>query len=196
MVGCTGDVQIIISNSDLENLVVSVLDVCDSFIDVRTLRSLVMSRLPIMDIYLVPLCDEDCDGGKVFEPMDRNQTPEQLLLQRESETEHAGFVERFLKGLLARVKGKGKQYDRMLSVLWHYYLSTPHRTQIEVAAMLGVSDSLVSGYRRRIEEELHLLSLPGLEEARGFEASLRRRLMHMKIYESPATQEVNTPWAA
>src|SRR5829696_1336138 len=43
MVGCTGDAQIIIGNSDLEDLIVSVLEACDSPVDVRTLRSLVMS---------------------------------------------------------------------------------------------------------------------------------------------------------
>src|SRR5438477_6077625 len=52
MVGCTGDAQIIISNSDLEDLIVSVMEACDSPVDVRTLRGLVMSRLPVMDIYL------------------------------------------------------------------------------------------------------------------------------------------------
>src|SRR5919112_897158 len=36
MVGCTGDAQIIISNSDLEDLIVSVLEACDSPVDVRT----------------------------------------------------------------------------------------------------------------------------------------------------------------
>ena len=45
MVGCTGDSQVVISNSDLEDLIVSVLDAIDSPVDVRTLRSLVMSRL-------------------------------------------------------------------------------------------------------------------------------------------------------
>src|SRR5215210_3012153 len=35
MVGCTGDAQIIISNSDLEDLIVSVLEACDSPVDVR-----------------------------------------------------------------------------------------------------------------------------------------------------------------
>src|SRR5262249_9498025 len=52
MVGCTGDAQIVISNSDLEDLIVSVLEAIDAPADVRTLRSLVMSRLPVMDIYL------------------------------------------------------------------------------------------------------------------------------------------------
>src|ERR1043166_6785923 len=62
MVGCTGDSQIVISNADLEDLIVSVLDAVDSPVDVRTLRSLVMSRLPVMDIYLVPLDGDDSDN--------------------------------------------------------------------------------------------------------------------------------------
>ena len=62
MVGCTGDSQVVISNPDLEDLIVSVLEAVDSPVDVRTLRSLVMSRLPVMDIYLVPLDGDDSDN--------------------------------------------------------------------------------------------------------------------------------------
>src|SRR5437763_2984954 len=53
MVGCTGDSQIVIGNADLEDLIISVLEATDSPVDVRMLRSLVMSRLPVMDVYLV-----------------------------------------------------------------------------------------------------------------------------------------------
>ena len=77
MVGCTGDAQIIISNSDLEDLIVSVLEACDSPVDVRSLRSLVMSRLPVMDIYLVPIGGGDDEEGRGFEPVDGHENPEQ-----------------------------------------------------------------------------------------------------------------------
>ncbi|MGH9943901.1 MAG: hypothetical protein ACRD9R_16270, partial [Pyrinomonadaceae bacterium] len=71
MVGCTGDAQVIISNTDLEDLIVSVMEAVDAPVDVRSLRSLVMSRLPVMDIYLVPLGGDDSDdGGYAFEPVD------------------------------------------------------------------------------------------------------------------------------
>jgi hypothetical protein len=177
MVGCTGDSQIVISNSDLEDLIVSVLEAADSPIDVRTLRSLVMSRLPVMDIYLVPLGGDDNDeNGTQFEPVDGNENPEQGLLRRESEQEAAGFVNGFLLSLQSTVRGKAKQYNRMLGVLWHCYLSADHSTQLEVAAMLGVSDSLVSDYRRRIEQELRALSFGEIEEARRFELALRERV--------------------
>ena len=177
MVGCTGDSQVVISNSDLEDLIVSVLDAVDSPVDVRTLRSLVMSRLPVMDIYLVPLETDDNENDRFqFEPADRRDNPEQGLLRRESENEAANYVDQFLKNLHETVRGKVKQYNRILGVLWHCYLSSESSTQLEVAAVLGVSDSLVSDYRRRIEQELRALSFGEVEEARRFESALRDRV--------------------
>jgi hypothetical protein len=180
MVGCTGDSQVVISNPDLEDLIVSVLDAVDSPVDVRTLRSLVMSRLPVMDIYLVPLDGDDNDhdnGG--YDPVDRRENPEQGLLRRESEREAAGYVDVFLKNLHEAVRGKVKQYNRILGVLWHCYLSPEQATQLEVAASLGVSDSLVSDYRRRIEQELRALAFSEVEEAKQFELALRVRVKEM-----------------
>ncbi len=177
MVGCTGDAQIVISNSDLEDLIVSVLDAIDAPADVRTLRSLVMSRLPVMDIYLVPLGGDDPDSdGPRYDPADLRENPEESLMRHESEQEAAGFVDEFLINLRGNVRGKIKQYNRMLGVLWHCYLSPDHATQLEVASTLGVSDSLVSDYRRRIEQELRALSFTEVEEARWFELALRERV--------------------
>jgi len=177
MVGCTGDSQVVISNPDLEDLIVSVLDAVDSPVDVRTLRSLVMSRLPVMDIYLVPLDGDDSDNeNNSYEPVDRRENPEEGLLRRESEREAAAFVDQFLQNLHEAVRGKIKQYNRILGVLWHCYLSPEHATQLEVAATLGVSDSLVSDYRRRIEQELRALTFSEVEEARKFEGALRAKV--------------------
>jgi len=175
MVGCTGDSQVVISNPDLEDLIVSVLDAVDSPVDVRTLRSLVMSRLPVMDIYLVPLEGDDSDNenNNAYEPVDKRENPEQGLVRRESEREAAGFVDQFLASLNEAVRGKVKQYNRIIGVLWYCYLSPDHATQLEVAAILGVSDSLVSDYRRRIEQELRALSFSEVEEAKQFELALR-----------------------
>lgn len=182
MVGCTGDSQIIISNSDLEELIVRVLEACDSPVDVRSLRGLVMSRLPVMDIYLVPLAvggDDGDDSTKTFDPVDGCENPEQGLLRRESETAAAAYVERFLKSLRESVRGKQKQYERIVGVLWHCYLNPEQLTQIEAAARLGVSDSLVSDYRRRIEQQLRALAFSEIEEARRFETALRARICSM-----------------
>jgi len=182
MVGCTGDAQIVISNAELEKLIVRVFKAIDSPVDVRSLRSFVMSRLPIMDIHLVPVGgsgDSDDDDKAHFEIRDLRETPEEDFLRNEAEVEAAGFVEGFLTSLNKSVRGKEKQYDRMISVLWHCYLISDSGTQLEVAAMLGVSDSLVSDYRKRIESNLALLSFSGVNEARQFEKALKRRVREM-----------------
>ena len=101
------------------------------------------------------------------------------MLRRESEREAAGYVDLFLKNLHEAVRGKVKQYNRILGVLWHCYLSPEQATQLEVAASLGVSDSLVSDYRRRIEQELRALAFSEVEEAKQFELALRVRVKEM-----------------
>jgi hypothetical protein len=182
MVGCTGDAQIVISNPELEKLIVRVLKAIDSPVDVRSLRSFVMSRLPIMDIHLVPVgsgTDSDDDDRMPFEFTDHRETPEEDLLRNEAEAAAAGFVDDFLQTLNRSVRGKAKQYDRMINVLWHCYLISNSGTQLEVAEMLGVSDSLVSDYRKRIEANLQLLSFNGVNEARQFEKALKNRVRDM-----------------
>lgn len=182
MVGCTGDAQIVISNVELEKLIVRVFKAIDSPVDVRSLRTFVMSRLPIMDIHLVPVGgsgDSDDEDKAHFEIADIRETPEEDYLRNEAEKEAAGFVEGFLSSLSKSVRGKEKQYDRMINVLWHCYLISDSGTQLEVAEMLGVSDSLVSDYRKRIESNLAQLSFTGVNEARQFEKALKRRVREM-----------------
>jgi hypothetical protein len=189
MVGCTGDAQIIISNSDLEDLIVSVLEACDSPVDVRSLRSLVMSRLPVMDIYLVPIGGGDDEDGRGFEPVDGHENPEQSLLRREMESVRHVQVDQFMECLSANVRGKTRQYDRMVAILWYCYLSPKRYTQLAVAAMLGVSDSLVSEYRHRIEQELRALSLADVAEARDFEMALKEHVS--RLLDCPPSRSSN-----
>ena len=182
MVGCTGDSQVVISNVELEKLIVRVFKAIDSPVDVRSLRSFVMSRLPIMDIHLVPVGgsgDSEDDDKAHFEIADIRETPEQDYLRNEAEQAAAGFVDNFLKSLSKSVRGKEKQYERMINDLWHCYLISDSGTQLEVAEMLGVSDSLVSDYRKRIESNLAQLSFSGVNEARHFERALKKRVRQM-----------------
>lgn len=175
MVGCTGDAQIVISNVELEKLIVKVFKAVDSPVNIRSLRGLVMSRLPIMDIYLVPISAPSNNDDYEYEldPMDIRETPEESVMRKESESEARGFVENFLTSLNKSVRGKAKQYNRMINILWHCYLASDGGTQLEVADKLGVSDSLVSDYRKRIETTLQELSFGGVNEARQFEKVLK-----------------------
>jgi len=186
MVGCTGDAQIVISNVDLEKLIVRVFKAIDSPVNVRSLRTFVMSRLPIIDIHLVPVGgsgDSDDDHKMHFELADTRETPEEDLLRMEADDEAKGFVDGFLKNLDQSVRGKVKQYDRMINVLWNCYLISDGGTQLEVAEMLGVSDSLVSDYRKRIEVNLQQLSFDGVNGARQFEIALKRKVRQMIVKE-------------
>lgn len=187
MVGCTGDAQIVISNVDLEKLIIRVFKAIDSPVDVRSLRSMVMGRLPIMDIYLVPIggtFDNDDENNYEYDPADVRETPEEGVFRREAEDTAAGCVDGFLMSLNKSVRGKQKQYSRMISVLWHCYLTTDGGTQLEVAEMLGVSDSLVSDYRKRIEASLQDLSFEGVNEARQFEKALKKKVREIIALES------------
>jgi predicted transcriptional regulator len=67
----------------------------------------------------------------------------------------------------------------MINVLWHCYLISDSGTQLEVAEMLGVSDSLVSDYRKRIEANLQHLTFSGVNEARAFEKALKVKVRDM-----------------
>src|SRR5204862_7662099 len=144
-VGGRGDGEVVIGNSGVEDWIGSVLEGVDGPGDVGSLGSLVMSRLPVMDIYLVPLGGDDPDSdGPHYDPADLRENPEENLLRHESQAEAAGPVDKFLTSLQDNVRGKIKQYKRMIGVLWHCYLIPDHATQLEVAATLGASDSLVS----------------------------------------------------
>ncbi len=180
MVGCTGDAQIVISNVELEKLIIRVFKAVDSPVDVRSLRSFVMSRLPIMDIYLVPVGGtgkEDDNGDRMeFDYADTRETPEENVVRREAELSAVNFVDGFLQNLNKSVRGKAKQYNRMINVLWYCYLISDSGTQLEVADLLGVSDSLISDYRKRIETNLQELSFNGVNEARQFEKALRSKV--------------------
>ena len=134
------------------------------------------------DIHLVPVNgvnDNEDDDRPAFELSDTRETPEQDLLRNEAERAAVGYVDEFLADLYKSVRGKSKQYDRMINVLWHCYLVSNGGTQLEIAEMLGVSDSLVSDYRKRIEARLQELTFNGINEARHFERALKSRVRNM-----------------
>ncbi len=191
MVGCTGDAQIVISNVELEKLIIRVFKAVDSPVDVRALRSFVMSRLPIMDIYLVPVSgmgkDDDDNNRMDFDYADTRETPEENVMRREAELSAANYVDGFLQNLNKSVRGKDKQYNRMINVLWYCYLISDSGTQLEVADMLGVSDSLISDYRKRIESNLQELAFNGVNEARQFEKALRSKVRNLVSVEKEVT---------
>jgi hypothetical protein len=63
--------------------------------------------------------------------------------------------------------------DRLLQVAWHLYFDPEMPTQIEIARLVGLSDSSISDYRRRLELELGAIRI-GLKSGPILSSRLRR----------------------
>lgn len=179
LVGRTGTSQLIVSNPDLEELIVEVLAAIDSPADVRTLRQLVLSKIPLQDYNVSSLDEELSTGseGSTFrrEARDTRDTPEDALLRGEQNARASELAGEFLVQLRQVVNNNERRYERLLSTLWYCYYDTKNHSQLEIARRLGVSDSLVSDSRKLIEHELRKLKL-SVEEGAVFSESLERLL--------------------
>lgn len=177
LVGRSGTSQLLLSNPELENLIVEVLTVIDSPADVRTIRQLVLSKIPLQD-YNVASLDEElstgADGATMRrEARDTRENPEDALLRGEQDDRVALMAGEFLTSLRRAVNNNERRYSRLLSTLWHCYYDPDGPSQLEIAKRLGVSDSLVSDNRRLIEYELKKLKL-SMDEGAIFSESLQR----------------------
>ena len=163
-VGRSGSSQLIISNKDLEELIVEILRAINSPADIRTLRQLVLSRVPLQD-YRISSLDEaftsDENDGRPLrhEASDTRATPEINLLKTEQDNTVRRLAADFLSSLRLRVNNNQRRYHRLVKTMWHVYFDPHTPSQIEIAEMLGVSDSLVSDNRRLIDYELKRLEL-------------------------------------
>src|SRR5438132_11650249 len=63
LVGRSGTSQLILSNPEMEKLIVRVLAVIDSPADVKTIRQLVLSKIPLQDYNVASLDEELVAGG-------------------------------------------------------------------------------------------------------------------------------------
>jgi hypothetical protein len=177
LVGRSGSSQLILSNPNLEKLIVEVLTAIDSPADVRTLRQLVLSKIPLQD-YNVASLDEELsagnNGGTIRrEATDTRETPEDALLRGEQDERASEMAGEFLISLRQAVNNNERRYTRLLTTLWHCYYDPQGPSQLEIARLLGVSDSLVSDNRRLIEHELKKLKL-SIEDGAVFSESLQR----------------------
>jgi hypothetical protein len=177
LVGRSGTSQLILSNPDLEKLIVEVLRAIDSPADVRTLRQLVLSKIPLQD-YNVSSLDQEItadENGSAMrrEARDTRDTPEDALLRGEQDERVILMADEFLDSLRHAVNNNDRRYTRLLSTLWHCYYNPQEPSQLEIARLLGVSDSLVSDNRRLIEYELKKLRL-SMEEGAVFSEALKR----------------------
>jgi hypothetical protein len=177
-VGCNGDTQVIISNQALVELLVEIFEAIDSPAPLRALRRLALSKLPVCDPEMTSIDDEVNEEwpGINYEWIASSEaSPEQIALMKEQEREARRAATEFLNRLGLVVRSNPQRTERLWRVLWHCFLDPDEPTQLEIADMIGLSDSSVSDYRRKIETELRKLNFTP-EQVRAFAEELDEQL--------------------
>jgi len=176
IVGRSGSAQLILSNKELEDLIVDIFKAIDSPADVKTIRQLALSKIPLQD-YSISALDAEFAGeegrvatsssanaafrGTAHAPLaiDTRPSPEEELLNEEHRESLGRLAQDFLERLRRAVNNNPQRYERMIQTLWYCFYDPKEPSQIEVAEFLGISDSLVSNNRKIVEHELKKLAL-------------------------------------
>lgn len=159
--GCTGEAQVIISNQELIELMVEIFEAIDSPAPLRVLRQLALSKLPVYDLVMTSIEDEvneEHQGHSYYDSVaSSDASPEQIALRDEQERRARRAANSFLDRLGLLVRSNPRRTERLWRVLWHCYFDPSEPSQLEVAEMVGISDSSVSDYRRKLESEMRKL---------------------------------------
>lgn len=159
--GCTGEAQVIVSNHELAALLVEIFEAIDAPAPLRVLRQLALSKLPVYDPVITSLDEKvnEEQHGRTYHDLFAATAadPEQQTLAREQEREARAAAGAFLEHLSLLARSHPQRTERLWRVLWHCYFDPAEPSQLEVAARVGLSDSSVSDYRRKLEIEMRKL---------------------------------------
>lgn len=178
-VGCRGEAQVIVTNQELTELMVEILRAIDSPAPLRVLRQLALTKLPVYDAEIGSLEDEVNEESHqrryAAALVSTDSTPEQLALAGETERQARHIANAFLDGLLHSTRSNWLRTERLWRVLWHCFFDPAEPSQLLIADLVGISDSSVSDYRRKLETELRKLELTA-DQVRHFTEELREQL--------------------
>jgi len=174
--------HIIIPNKELDRLISDIFVAIDSPTDVRTLRNLVMSKLPLADISFIPM-SRPATGFEADIPLDRDYadirlTPEQCVLEGEEIKRMDRAVAHLIDGLRRACHYRFSKFSKLLSVAWLYYFDSDVRFAADVARMLGISNSLVAHYRAIFERHIREIEISP-SEVPFFHNALSSRLLEL-----------------
>jgi hypothetical protein len=195
--GRCGSSQIIISNSDLTELMVEIFMAVDSPLDVRIIRSLVLSKLPIEDTRFVSI-DAALSPDDISDPEplrvdlpDARPTPEQQLIESESALQVEAIAVELLNKMREVVRHKPNRYRKLARVAWHCYFDLSSPSQTAIANTIGISNSLVSQYRKLFDSVIQDVRL-GSGEYIPFLHAFSKSL-EMSIRETAASTDKTSP---
>ncbi len=177
--GCTGEAQVIVSNQELVELMVEIFEAIDSPAPLRVLRQLALSKLPLYDPVMTSIdeeVNEERQGRSYSDSIaSPDASPEQIALRDEQDLQARRAASIFLDQLGLQMRSNQRRTERLWRVLWHCYFDPEEPSQIEIAEMVGISDSSVSDYRRKLEAELRKLDF-AQEQMRSFAEELDEQL--------------------
>ncbi|HEY6329520.1 MAG TPA: hypothetical protein VI756_09285, partial [Blastocatellia bacterium] len=158
--------QVIISNKALRQLLVDIFNATESLMEVRTVRLLAMSKLPLEDSRFVSIEDELGKQGASrpedyrMDLADNKPTPEEALLSREAACEAGHLADRLVVELQDAVRHKPRRFNKLLRVVWHCYFDPASPSQTEIARRMDISGSLVCHYKKLFESHVQRIDLP------------------------------------
>jgi len=203
LVGCRGEAQVIITNQELTELMVEILRAIDSPASLRVLRSLALTKLPVYDAVMTSIedeMDEERQGHWRHNSLaSSDASPEQIALRNEQEQMARRAATDFLDRIHRLTRSHHQRTERLWRVLWHCYFDPSEPSQLSIAEMVGISDSSVSDYRRKLEVEMRKLAFAP-EELRFFaeelDEQLRLRLAMAEASRHHAKPKVQPSWPA
>ena len=187
--------QVIISNEELKQLIFDIFEATDTPTDIRTMRSLVMSKLAVEDCRLVSIDVTSTTADAAHESLrvdlpDERPTPLDVLLQKETVRRVDRVIDELLDRMRATVNDRPRRFKKLVEVAWHCYFNLASPSQSSIARMMGISDSLVSHYRKIFDALIQSLTL-SLEELILLNGALERRLtVVMSVQSSDANCEL------
>ena len=171
--------QVIISNQELKQLLVDIFNSIDSPVDIRSMRSLALSKLAVEDCRLVSI-DETISGTAVepaitAELVDERPTPLEMLLKKETSAMVDDVAADLIQQMKVAVNRRPGRFRKLITIAWHCYFDLDSPSQSEIAAWMGISESLVSHYRKIFDSVIQKLDIP-FDELVLLNASLDRKL--------------------
>lgn len=199
--GCTGDTQVIVTNQELVELIIEIMKTIDSPAPLRVLRQLALARLPVCDPEMSSIEDDsdNASQGRSYDWLISTEaSPEQMALRLEQERDARCAASALLEQLDLLTRSNAQRTERLWRVLWHCYFDPDEPSQLEIAEMVGISDSSVSDYRRKIEAEMRKLDFDP-DQLRYFAEELDEQLrwrLSLPVKKSQLHRESEAVWAS
>src|SRR5262249_2490853 len=171
--------QVIISNEDLKCLMLEILYEIDTPADIRSIRSLVMSKIGVQDcrpVYIDAIAaTSDPQPASGIDLRDERPSPLEILLEKETSIRVEMLADESIEKLKKAVKNKPRRFLKLVSVAWHCYFDRSSPSQSSTAQLMGISDSLVSHYRKLFDDVILGLGM-GRDELILLNGALEKRL--------------------